>query len=246
VFPGSVRTILPGEGFAFVEVSDSAINKIHCYGDISRIVYPQEQPVDVQVRGSDAFVRFSMKDPGSAVAASPDKPKNPFDAMLPQALGRKLMPVEMYVYCGDDTYALTVVPVKDPTPFIVNLLSAGTPDRDKIREKESGLPYEALLVDLVKSAYKESPPSFYEVKAVNRPIADFIQGDLVKMSDWVGDRFAVSTFLFTNTMQARMNFTESQFMQLESRPLAIGMTHQSVEPGETVRIFVVRSRSHGD
>ena len=242
-----MRTISSTNGFVYVEVSDSAINKIHCEEDITNIVFPQERQVDVRTENNDIFVRFAGTGRGdSFLPPMPDSVNPDMDLPTHTNQVRKLPPMEMYVYCGLDAYSLALVPVESLVPYIVNLESSGATKKEAIRKREAALPYEAMILNLIKSAYHEEPPSMYEVRPINKPVADFMQGDLIKASEWIGDRHAVSIYLFTSTIQAKLEFTESQFRELEPRPLAIAMTHQTVNPGETIRIFIVRSLAHGN
>jgi len=222
-------------------VSDSAINKLRCEDDITNIVYPQDRQVDVRAEGSDAFVRFS----GAGFFVPPPIPNavNP-ETELPPVSIRRLPPMEIYIYCGPDAYSLALVPTVNPIPTIVKLESTGTFRKEIIRRHESSLPYELMITEIIKAAYTETPPSMYEVRFVNKPVADFVQGDLIKASEWVGDKHAIVTYLFTSTIQAPLEFIETQFLSLEPHPLAIAMSNQTVNPGETIRIFIVRSLAH--
>lgn len=212
--------VVEGEGWHYVKVSLTDINRISCPVEIGQVVYSKEKEIEVKRSGPNAYVKFLPK-------VMPDG-KTEIESF----------PRELYVECGDKVFQLVLLPEKIPAVHITLKLPRASVER--AREYEKSSPYDSMMLELVGSVYREEPPEGYEVKVINSPYSRFAELDMVLYREYTGGRYVVQEFI----LQAKMDVElwEGQFLPYLEKPLAIAIVKPILKAGESTRLIVVRRR----
>ncbi len=212
--------VVEGDGYHYVEISLTDINRIVCGSEITGVVYSKEKSIEIKRKGRNAWVKI-----------------------LPTRKGEKIKypsyPREVYVECGGKVFSLILLPKKMPATTIV--LKVPYEDRKVAREFEKKAnSYEALVLSLIKHAYREEPPPGYRAKEVNRKVREFQELDLYLLKRYEGDRYLVEEYLITAKKKVHLN--EGAFVPYLRYSVALSIVKPSLNKGESTRLLVVRLR----
>lgn len=219
--------ILP-EVTTVVQLSSSDINRFVCPVDIKDVVYSKEKGVNVKITGKDAFVKFIV---------------------LKKQDGEKaysVLPTEMFVVCGDDTFQLIVYPKRIPAQTV--RFSTGKDKKIKANhELFSGLPFEKRILKAIKDVFTENAPDSFAITRYDKRIGRFKEVDIIhrRSFDIEGEGLRVLEYeisLKEGIKQFKLN--EKLFIKKEfsENPVAISLEKHVLRPGDVSRLFVVEQR----
>ncbi|MDQ7039064.1 MAG: type-F conjugative transfer system secretin TraK, partial [Aquificota bacterium] len=217
---GSDYQVIEGEGYHYVIVSLTDVNRIVCGGgEITGVVYSREKSMEVRRKGANAWLKILPVKEGDRIEY-PSYPR------------------EVYVECGGKIFSLIVLPKRRPATTIV--LKVSREEREVAREFERLNPYERTILELVRSVYREVPPPGYTVRSVGEKVREFQEIDLYLLRVYTGARYEVREYL----VRARrdIHLQEGQFIPFVPRPLAISLVKPSLRKGEETRLIVVSLR----
>lgn len=212
--------VVEGEGYQFVEISLTDVNRVVCSSEITSVVYSKEKNIEVKRDGRNAWVKILPIKEGNTLKYSSE-------------------PRELYVECGGKVFSLILVPKRIPATTVV--LKVPYEDKEKAREFEAkASSYERLITSLITHAYKEEPPSGYKVKEINEKVRGFQEIDLYLRKVYEGDKFLVEEYLIVAKKEVYLD--EGAFIPYVRYPVALSIVKPSLKAGESTRMFVVRLR----
>lgn len=212
--------VVEGDGYHYVHVSLTDINRIVCPAEISGVVYSKEKSIEIKRKGNNAWVKILPTKKGSKISY-PSYPR------------------EVYVECGNRVFSLVLIPKKVPASTIV--LKVPYENVEKAKEFEAKAnSYESLMLSLIKHAYQEVPPSGYKAKRVNKKVKGFKELDLYKLKEYVGGKYVVEEYMITAKEDVHLN--EGAFIPYVRSPLAISIVKPKLKKGESTRLIVVKLR----
>jgi len=214
---GSGIEVIEGEGWQYVKVSLTDINRIVCPVEVGGVVFSREKEIEVKTSGRNVFVKFLPK-------VFPDGRTEISD-----------IPRELYVECGDKTFQLVLLPQRIPAKVVV--LKLPHADKEKAKEVETSQPYEDTMLSLIKSVYQEEVPDGYEVRIVNKPFRKFVELDMFLYREYTGMRYRIREYILSANMD--LELWEGQFVPYLQNPLAIAIVKPILKAGESTRLIVV-------
>ncbi|MFN3263489.1 MAG: type-F conjugative transfer system secretin TraK [Aquificaceae bacterium] len=209
--------VVEGDGWQYVKVSLTDINRVVCPVDVGSVVFSREKEIEVKTSGRNVYVKFLPR-------VMPDGKTEISDIQR-----------ELYVECGDKVFQLVLVPERIPAKVIV--LKLPHVDKEKARQAERANPYEETLLSLIRQVYMEEVPEGYEVKFINKPYKKFTELDMVLYREYEGAKFRVREFILTANMDIEL--WEGQFVPYLDKPLAIAIVRPILKKGESTRLIVV-------
>jgi len=218
-FAGDSYQVVEGEGYHYVTVSLTDVNRIVCEQEIAGVVYSKEKSIEIKRRGNNAWLKILPVKEGDKVSY-PSYPR------------------EVYIECGGKIFSLIVLPKKVPARTIV--LKVPFEKKEVARRFEELNPYEKTILALVKSVYREVPPPGYTVKELNKKVKEFNEADLYLLRSYIGARYEVREYL----VRAKKDIVlqEGSFVPYLERPLALSLIKPSLKKGESTRLIVVSLR----
>lgn len=219
--------VLP-EVTTVVQLSSSDINRFVCPTEIKDVIYSKEKGVNVKITGKDAYIKF-------VVLKKPDGEK-----------AYSVLPTEMFVVCGDDTFQLIVYPKRVPAQTIH--FSSGKDKKIKAnQEMYSGLPFEKRIIKVIKDVFTENVPESFAVTRFDKRIGRFKEVDIIhrRSFDIEGEGLRVLEYeisLKEGIKQFKLNeklFIKKDFTE---NPVAISLEKHVLRPGDTSRLFIVEQR----
>lgn len=212
--------VVEGDGWHYVRVSLTDVNRIVCPVNVRNVVYSKEKEMEVETLERNVFVKFLVR-------VNPDGSKEISD-----------IPRELYVECGDKVFQLVLLPERIPAVQVILKLPYAQKERAKELEKSN--PYDELMLSLIKSAYLEEPPNGYEVKLVNKPYRSFAELDMILYRVYEGDLYRVEEYILT--AKEDVELWEGQFMLYLKNPLAISIVDPVLKKGQSTRLIAVERR----
>lgn len=212
--------VVEGDGWHYVKVSLTDVNRIVCPVNIKSVVYSKEKELQVEISRRNAFVKFLVRE-------NPDGTKEISD-----------IPRELYVECGDKVFQLILLPQKIPAVQVV--LKLPYAEKERAREYERANPYDETMLSLIKSVYFEEPPEGYEVKLVNKPFKSFVELDMILYRVYEGDLYRVREFILS--AKQNIELWEGQFLPYLDKPLAISIVDPILKAGQSTRLIAVERR----
>jgi len=209
---------------AAVEVSLENVNRIVCPAGLKGFVYSKEKFVKVERSGNSLYVKFL-----------PVKEWNSKEGRV--ELRYPDFPRDLFVECGPTTFSLVLVPKRGLPPKEVYLRVPYTGERKKAERFERSFPYEETLIELIKYAYKDTPPPGYDVKFVGKPFTEFKELSLYLNRVYEGNSFRVLEFILT--AKQNLNLEEGMFVPYFPKAAAIAIETPMLKRGEMTRLFVV-------
>jgi len=227
----SARTITP-ETTHVIKLSNRDINRIVCSeGSINDVFYSQEKGVIVQIKESNAFVKFLVRK------------KNGHDFYINKE-------TEIHLVCNGEVYTIVAKPAQIQTQTIY--MSGGV--RTRIKEnisKFSGMPKEEQLLHLTQAVYRDEIPDSYQVSIETTPIAvdpeneamkplfSMINIERKKEVRVEGLGYRTSEYLIK--AKGSVELLEADFMQKEfgKNIAAITVTPLKIGKTETARLIIV-------
>jgi len=200
-----------------VEVSLTDVNRIVCPVKVEGVIYSKEKAIDVKRQKNNVWVKILPYKEGEKVKY-PDYPR------------------ELFVECGGQVFSLLLIPKKIPSKTIY--LKPKYWDFKNARKFEENLPYEKLIVKLIKYAYIEYPPDGYKVKEVNERVKRFSEGKLILRKKYEGYMYEVREYVFIANKKTYLS-EKALIPYLPANTLAISVETLSLEKGSYTRIFVV-------
>jgi len=214
--------VVEGDGYHYVEISLTDVNRIVCPSEITGVVYSKEKSMEIKRKGNNAWVKILPTKKGNEI----DYPS---------------YPREVYVECGGRVFSLILLPGKVPATTIILRVPYEDVLRAKRFEEEERLnSYERLILSLVKHAYREVPPPGYRVRKENRKVKEFQELDLYLLKSYVGDRYVIEEYLIT--AKKKISLDEGSFIPYVRYPLALSIVKPSLRAGESTRLIVIRLR----
>lgn len=210
-------SVVEGEGWNYVKVSLTDINRVVCPVDITNAVFSKEKEVEVKVSGRNLYVKFLPK------------------VMPDGSTEISTIPRELYVECGSKTFQLILVPEKIPARVIALRLPGA--EREKAIRYERSNPYDQIMLELVRSVYLEIPPEGYEVKVINKPYKKFVELDMLLYREYSGGKYRVREFILHANVD--LELWEGQFLPYLEKPLALAIVKPILKKGESTRLIVV-------
>ena len=212
--------VIEGDGYHYVEISLTDINRIVCSSEITGVVYSKEKSIEVKRKGRNAWVKILPTKRGGEIKY-PSYPR------------------EVYVECGGKVFSLILLPKKMPATTVV--LKVPYEDLARAREFErKANSYERLVLSLIRHAYREEPPPGYRVEKLNKKVREFKELDLYILKQYVGDKYIVEEYLITARGEVHLN--EGAFIPYIRFPVALSIVKPSLKKGESTRLLVVRLR----
>ncbi len=212
--------VVEGDGYHYIEISLTDVNRIVCPSRITGTVYSKEKNIEVKRSGNNAWVKI-----------------------LPLKKGDKIeypsYPREVYVECGGKVFSLILLPKKKPATTIILKTEYGSVERAWKFEKKAES-YEKLVLSLIKHVYKEVPPPGYRVRAENRKVKEFKELDLYLIRVYEGGKFVVEEYIIN--AKKRVELSEGAFVPYIRFPVALTIVKPSLKPGESTRLIAVRLR----
>lgn len=212
--------VIEGDGYHYVEISLTDINRIVCGLEITGVVYSKEKSIEIKRKGRNAWVKILPTKKG-------DKIKYPS------------YPREVYVECGGKVFSLILLPKKIPATTVVLKVPYENQKVAKEFEKKANN-YEELILSLISHAYREEPPPGYRVKEVNKKVREFKELSLYLLKRYEGNRYMVEEYLIT--AKEEVHLSEGAFVPYIRFPVALSIVKPSLKKGESTRLLVVRLR----
>lgn len=211
-----------------IHLSSSDINRIVCPTEIKDVVYSKEKGLNVKITGKDAFVKF-------VVLKKPDGDK-----------AYSVMPTEMFVVCGEDTFQLIVWP--RPSKARTVRLTTGKDKKIKAnQEMYSGLPFEKRIIKAIKDVFTENAPDSFAVTRFDKRVGRFKEVDIIhrRSFDIEGEGLRVLEYEITlkeGIKQFKLN--EKLFIKKEfaENPVALSLEKHVLRTGDMSRLFIVEQR----
>jgi len=219
-YGGDIR-VVEGEGYHYLPVSLTDVNRVVCPTEVEGVVYSKEKAFQATRKGKNVWVKILPKVKPDGSVEYPSYPR------------------ELYVVCGGKTFSLVLLPKKKPPTTIV----LNVPFRDEERAsfyERSLKEYERLISDLIRHAYRESIPPGYEVKRAKGEGKEFKEVSMVLRKRYVGSRYEVEEYVLTAKEKVQLH--EGAFIPYLSKPLAIAIVKPALAKGESTRMFVVKER----
>ena len=212
--------VVEGDGWHYVKVSLTDVNRIVCPVEIKSVVYSKEKELQVETSGRNAFVKFLVRE-------NPDGSKEISD-----------IPRELYVECGDKVFQLILLPERVPAVQVV--LKLPYAEKERAREYEKANPYDELMLSLIRHVYLEEPPEGYEVKLVNKPYREFVELSMILYRVYEGDLYRVEEYILS--AKEDVELWEGQFLPYLNKPLAISIVDPILKAGQSTRLIAVERR----
>lgn len=213
-------SVVEGDGWHYVKVSLTDINRVVCPVDITSAVFSKEKEIEVKTSGRNLYVKFLPK-------------------VLPDGSTEiSTIPRELYVECGNRVFQLVLLPERIPAKVVV--LKLPYADREKALAYEKANPYDELMLSLIKSVYMEVPPEGYEARFVNRLYKRFVELEMILYREYDGGRFRVREFILQANTDVEL--WEGQFIPYLDKPLAIAIVKPVLKKGESTRLIVVERK----
>jgi len=211
-----------------VEVSLTSLNRIVCPDKLEEFAYSKEKQIKVVKSKNELFVKFLPVEIWNPQRGQPE-------------IVYKDFPRDLFVKCGGQTFSLVLVPKKDLPPQVVYLELPYKGEKREAENFERSLPYEKLLVELIKDAYKDRIPPGYEAVIRTQPFKEFKELSLVEVKDYIGDRFKVR--VFTITAKRNITLSEKLFVPYFPNAVAIAIEKPYLQKDEMTRLFVVEKKT---
>jgi len=213
---------------AVVEVSLTSLNRIVCPDELEEFAYSKEKQIKVVKSKNELFVKFLPVEIWNPQKGQPE-------------IVYKDFPRDLFVKCGGETFSLVLVPKKNLPPQVVYLELPYHGEKKEAENFERSLPYEKLLVELIKDAYKDRIPPGYEAVIRTQPFKEFKELSLVEVKDYIGDRFKVR--VFTITAKRNITLNERLFVPYFPNAVAIAIEKPYLQKDEMTRLFVVEKKT---
>lgn len=219
--------VLP-EVTTVVQLSSSDINRLVCPSEIKDVIYSKEKGLNVKITGKDAFAKF---------------------VLLKKSDGEKaysVLPTEMFVVCGDDTFQLIAYPRRIPAQTI--RLTSGKDKKIKAnQELFAGLPFEKRILKAIKDVFTENIPDSFAVTKIDKKIGRFKEVEIIhrRSFDIEGEGLRVLEYEITpkeGIKQFKLNeklFIKKDFAE---NPVAISLEKHILRQGDMSRLFIVEQR----
>lgn len=214
---GSGIEVIEGEGWQYVKVSLTDINRIMCPVEVGGVIFSREKEVEVKTSGRSVFVKFLPK-------TFPDGRTEISD-----------IPRELYVECGEKTFQLILLPERIPAKVVV--LKLPYKDKEKAKLLETAKPYEDTILSLIKNVYQEEVPDGYEVHMKNELFKKFAELDMFLYREYIGMKYRVREYILNANMD--LELWEGQFIPYLENPLAIAIVKPILKKGESTRLIAV-------
>lgn len=235
VLPEAIGPVLP-ETTTSVAVSSVDTNRIACPGDIQDVVYSGEKGFDVKYSGQNAFLKFKVK---------VDPSRDPKDGKEVYAS----KPVELYVVCDEQIYTLIAYPKRLPAQTI-RLAGGKGKAMEANRAHFEGLPFEKMIMALVRELYTGTHPESYLVTEKDEKIDLGLQLDVRLKRIFVIEGMGLQvkelhvTYLHSRDLGG-VELVEQDFLRREvtSQAVAVAIVDKAtLMPGETTKVYVVERR----
>jgi len=217
-----------------VLMSNRDINRIICEsGAIKDVVYSREKGIDVKIDGDNAFVKFLIN--GNTATGG---------------ISYATVPSEFYVVCGTagDVYTLVASPKNIPAQTIS--LTSPRKNLDKNLSLFKGIPFEDMVVSLIKDAYTDKIPDSFTVKPVNRSVNVFRDVDVFLKRKVIidGEGLILNEYDLTlkpSAPETEKTVEEKNFLvpELTQNPVGISLEHLTVKKEHPTRLFIVEKHN---
>ncbi len=223
--PMGFAEIMPGS-IEEVQLSNRDVNHIVCKsGDINDVVFSQEKPSTVKVNGSNAFIKFLIKDDGFA---------------------QQYVTVrsEFYIVCDGEVYTLISVPQNIPAQRIV----LGT-DKHKTMagniEMYGAMSLEEQVVDLTVRAMKGELPDSVRINGPKEKgwLSSMVPGaeiQEIRTIQLEGVGLTLTEYAVRSKNRAKLD--ERMFLSTKFGSNIVGITIHPLEvrPSEVSRAYIVQ------
>jgi hypothetical protein len=219
--------VVTNEEPANVVVSSRDVNRVHCDAPVQDVIWSKEQPVEVNPRGRDVFVKFLVRRTGEVERRA--------DA-----------PVDLHVVCAERIYTLILQPREIDTVTV----QLGDPQVRAAKDALatwSGLPLETQIRKLTLAGYRgEIIPGAQSTDGITLPqrwssatVHDATRTQLPGVG--------LSVVAFDLTSRVERTLDERDFIDAAFMPGVLGVTVEPrrLPPGGTARVILV-ARSVGD
>lgn len=226
LMPGLVAAeIMPGS-IEEVQLSNRDVNHIVCKsGDINDVVFSQEKPSTVKVNGSNAFIKFLIKDDGFA---------------------QQYVTVrsEFYIVCAGEVYTLISVPQNIPAQRIV----LGTNKHKTMAsnvEMYGAMSLEEQVIDLTVRAMKGELPDSVRINGPKRKgwqsaLAPGAEIQEIRTVQLEGVGLTLTEYAVRTKSRAKLD--ERMFLSTNFGSNIVGITIHPLEvrPSQVSRAYIVQ------
>lgn len=207
-----------------IQLSSSDINRIHCsHGEISDVLFSEEKGIEVKIHGKDAFIKFTVQ---HGV----------------EGRQHRTTPAEVYFICGEDMYTVIAEPKKIPA-VTVNLSSSLRDRINKSRDFFRGLAFEEKSRKLIKHAYTDTLPDYFNVTNVSEDIGIFneVKLRLIRTVRVEGEGVLLKEFVLRNETSGTLHLQEEDFLikEITRNASAVSLDPHELRSGEKARLFIV-------
>jgi hypothetical protein len=213
---------------AMVEVSLTDLNRIVCPGNLEKFAYSKEKQVKIVKSKNELYVKFLPVEVWNAQKGRPEVIYRDF-------------PRDLFVKCEGQTFSLVLIPKKGLPPQVIYLQVAKSEDNKEAKKFEESLPYEKLIAELIKDAYKDKIPQGYEVEVKAQPFREFKELSLVELKDYIGSSFKVRVFAIT--AKQNISLHEKMFIPYFPNAVAIAIEKPALKKNEMTRLFVIEKKA---
>ena len=213
-----------------IRLSNRDINHVVCQGgDIDDVKFSAEKQIAVEKGGSDAWIKFLVKETDDAGAVS---------------RAYVTTPSEFFVACNGAVYPLYAEPADIPAQTVI--LAPGTAQRARDNEALLGPLVEeeravsitlAMLQDRVPASFSETAPSATDITLPTLTQASLRERRRLAIE---GTGLSASEYLVSTATPITLDERSFLTSALGANIFAVTLDHATAGPGDVARLVVVR------
>lgn len=222
-------TALPGQTSS-IRLSNHDLNHIVCEGgEIEDVKYSAEKAISVERAGTDAWIKFLVKEVESEGVATRTFATTPS---------------EFFISCNGAVYPLYAEPSDIPAQTVI--LVPGAPQRARVNadllgplvEEERAVSITlSLLQDRVPASFTEVAPEARDIALIGLPSASLHERRRISID---GSGLSASEYLVRATADQRLDERAFLASPLGANIFAVTLDRAELHAGDTARLVIVR------